>query len=134
MRVEQLAAVWIRSDELTPEEITDLLGVRHSSTGPGDVWILEPSVADEAASLDDQIAAVINPLRVVADKLSELAEKGAEFELLLTRSLLGPGVGMLCFMLDSPVIKFLADVGGSVWFDEYDETTEESAMRTPPPA
>ncbi|GAA3245805.1 hypothetical protein GCM10020216_075000 [Nonomuraea helvata] len=44
--------------------------------------------------------------------------------MLLTRSLLGPGVGMLCFMLDSPVIKFLADVGGSVWFDEYDEATE----------
>ncbi|GAA3245822.1 hypothetical protein [Nonomuraea helvata] len=70
MRVEQLAAVRIHSDGLNPEEISDLLGVRHSSTGPGDVWILEPSAADEAASLDDQIAAVINPLRVVADKLS----------------------------------------------------------------
>lgn len=31
-------------------------------------------------------------------------------------------------------LLFLADVGGSVWLDEYDETGGESAMRTPPPA
>jgi hypothetical protein len=36
-------------------------------------------------------------------------------------------------MLDGPVIKFLAEIGASVWFDEYDESAGGVyAPHTPP--
>ncbi|MFE3451974.1 DUF4279 domain-containing protein [Nonomuraea sp. NPDC059194] len=120
------------SNTLTTAEISEVVGLRSSpDTRPGE-WMLDASSEGDKASLDDQIMAVIGPVLGSADRLSALTRDGAEVELHLTRSLFGLGNGALCFMLDSPVIKFLADVGASVWFDEYDEITWGLDDRTPP--
>ncbi|ETK34760.1 hypothetical protein MPTA5024_17795 [Microbispora sp. ATCC PTA-5024] len=89
--------------------------------------MLEPPRGDSGTSLEEQINAVVGPLLGVVGELAELVRGGAVVELFLSRSLLGPGAGMLCFMIDGSVIRFLAEVGASVWFDEYDEYTGEEA-------
>lgn len=64
-------------------------------------------------------------------KLASLVSQGAKTELHLTRDLLGPGEGALCFMLDAAVIKLLGEVRAEVWIDEYDEVDWERHAHTP---
>ncbi|MEV4473229.1 hypothetical protein [Nonomuraea sp. NPDC049504] len=99
-------------------------------THTGD-WELEASAHGNEASLEELIRAVTDPLLGLADELGSLARVGATIELHLTRDLLGPGVGALCFMLDAPVIKLLGEVGAEVWIDEYDEVEWERNAHTP---
>ncbi|MEV4898388.1 hypothetical protein AB0K48_54555 [Nonomuraea sp. NPDC055795] len=131
MRVEHGATFRIMSDVHSPTEISEALGVRPSAvTHTGD-WELEASAQGNEASLEELIRAVTGPLLGVADKLALLASQGAKIELHLTRGLLGPGVGALCFMLDAPVIRLLGEVGAEVWVDEYDEVDWERNAHTP---
>ncbi|WP_157099515.1 hypothetical protein [Microbispora sp. ATCC PTA-5024] len=127
MRVEQCASVRITGRGLTPAQISDTLGISPSRTSSAGAWVLEPPRGDSGTSLEEQINAVVGPLLGVVGELAELVRGGAVVELFLSRSLLGPGAGMLCFMIDGSVIRFLAEVGASVWFDEYDEYTGEEA-------
>ncbi|WP_062431292.1 DUF4279 domain-containing protein [Herbidospora daliensis] len=106
-------------------QISELLGIWPPQSASSDDWKLESSAGDSAVSLETQINEIVTPLLGQADKIRELVDRGAKVELFLTRSLLGPGVGHLCFMLDVSVIKFLAEVDASVWFDEYDETSAD---------
>jgi hypothetical protein len=99
-------------------------------THTGD-WQLEASAHGNEASLEELIRAVTDPLLGIADKLVSLASQGATIELHLTRSLLGPGVGALCFMLDASAIKLLGEVGAEIWIDEYDEVNWERNAHTP---
>lgn len=121
VRVEHSATLRIMSDVHSPAEISEALGVRPSETAHSADWQLEASAHGNEASLEELIRAVTGPLLEVADKLALLASQRATVELHLTRDLLGPGVGALCFMLDAPVIKLLGVVGAEVWVDEYDE-------------
>ncbi|MFB9472525.1 hypothetical protein ACFFR3_23700 [Nonomuraea salmonea] len=131
MRVEHSATLRIMSDVHSPIEISEALGVRLSAvTHTGD-WELEASAHGNEASLEELIRAVTDPLLGLADELGSLARVGATIELHLTRDLLGPGVGALCFMLDAPVIKLLGEVGAEVWIDEYDEVEWERNAHTP---
>ncbi|MEV0625951.1 hypothetical protein [Nonomuraea wenchangensis] len=120
------------SDVHSPTEISEALGVRPSAVTHNGDWRLESSAHGDEASLEELIRAVTGPLLGVADKLASLAIQGATIELHLTRDLLGPGTGALCFMLDAPVIKLLAEVGAEVWIDEYDEVGWERNAHTPP--
>ncbi|MBB5776764.1 hypothetical protein [Nonomuraea jabiensis] len=131
MRIEHSATLRIMSDVHSPIEISEALGVRPSAvTHTGD-WELEASAHGNEASLEELIRAVTDPLLGLADKLASLASQGATIELHLTRDLLGPGAGALCFMLDAPVIKLLGEVGAEVWIDEYDEVEWERNAHTP---
>ncbi|MET9248108.1 hypothetical protein [Nonomuraea sp. NPDC003709] len=131
MRVEHSATLRIVSDVHGPTEISEALGVRPSAaTHTGD-WRLEASAHGSEASLEELVRAVTGPLFGVADKVASLVSQGATIELHLTRDLLGPGVGALCFMLDASVIKFLGGVGAEVWVDEYDEVDWERNAHVP---
>jgi hypothetical protein len=120
------------SDVHSPTEISEALGVRPSKAAHYGDWRLEASAQGHEASLEELIRAVTGPLLGVADKLAALADQGATIELHLARSLLGPGVGGLCFMLDAPVIKLLAEAGAEVWIDEYDEVEWECSAHASP--
>ncbi|MEU6787587.1 DUF4279 domain-containing protein [Nonomuraea angiospora] len=131
MKVEHSATLRIMSDVHSPIEISEALGVQPSAvTHTGD-WKLEASAHGNEASLEELIKAVTDPLLELADKLTSLVSQGATIELHLTRDLLGPGVGALCFMLDAQVIKLLGEVGAEVWIDEYDEVEWERSAHTP---
>lgn len=132
MRVEHGATLRITSDVQSPAEISEALGVRPAEVTHCGDWQLEASAQGDQASLEELIRAVTDPLLGVADKLATLAGQGATIELHLARDLLGPGVGALCFMLDAPVIKLLAEVGAVVWVDEYDEVEWERDAYAPP--
>ncbi|MGW5686926.1 hypothetical protein [Nonomuraea sp. NPDC003754] len=119
------------SDVHSPTDISEALGVRPSKTTDTGDWQLEASAHGNEASLEELIRAVTGPLLGVVDKLASLAGQGATIELHLTRDLLGPGVGALCFMLDAPVIKLLGEVGAEVWIDEYDEVDWENNAHKP---
>jgi hypothetical protein len=108
VRVKQCASLRIISDGLSPAQISGALGVQPSGTARAADWVLEPAKGSSGTSLEEQIIAVVGPLLGVADKLSELVRSGAVVEFLLTRSLLGPGVGMLCFMLDSEPLSAMS--------------------------
>ncbi|MEU4513721.1 hypothetical protein AB0G05_29840 [Nonomuraea wenchangensis] len=130
MKVEHSATLRITSNVHSPFEISEALGVRPSVTDTGD-WELEASAHGNEASLEELIRAVTDPLLGLVDELGSLASQGATIELHLTRDLLGPGEGALCFMLDAPVIKLLGEVGAEVWIDEYDEVEWERNAHTP---
>ncbi|MER7363829.1 hypothetical protein [Nonomuraea wenchangensis] len=131
MRVEHSATLRIMSDVHSTIEISEALGVRPSAVSHTGDWELEASAHGNEASLEELIRAVTDPLLGLADELSSLARQGATIELHLTRDLLGPGVGALCFMLGAPVIKLLGEVGAEVWIDEYDEVEWERNAHTP---
>ena len=119
------------SNAHSPAEISRALGVQPPEITHSGDWQLEASAQGSEASLEELVRAVTGPLLGAGDKLAALASQGAMIELHLTRELLGPGAGALCFMLDSPVIKLLAKVGADVWIDEYDEVDWERDAHTP---
>jgi hypothetical protein len=106
--------------------------MRPSEVSHSGDWQLEASAQGNEASLEELIRTVTGPLLGVADRLGTLTSQGATIELHLTRDLLGPGVGALCFMLDASLIELLAEVGAEVWIDEYDEVGWERDAHPPP--
>ncbi|MFI7452197.1 DUF4279 domain-containing protein [Nonomuraea sp. NPDC049714] len=120
------------SDVHSPTEISEALRMHPSEVTHSGDWQLEASAQGNEASLEELIRTVTGPLLGVADRLGTLARQGATIELHLTRDLLGPGAGALCFMLDASVIKLLAEVGAEVWIDEYDDVDWERDAHTPP--
>jgi hypothetical protein len=139
---EQRVYFEIKSDHLTPEQVTRHLGVtpsraeakesrRGSRSGrlipPRHEWIIDSGLP-ETASLNDQVDAVLGRLNSACERIAELTTQGGEAALIIFRSFdPGPGSTRLGLLLDEEAIEFLHKTGAHVWIDEYGYEDDDEA-------
>ncbi len=133
MRVETRVYFAVASDELSPEQMTDRIGLTPSSTTVTatrkstppipvtNTWKLESGL-DSGTQLNDHLDALLTIVAPLAGRISDLCKNGEAVAWLEIVRKFGasPEDADLGFVLDSRWLEVLRQTGAFVDVDEYD--------------